>query len=293
MLGVTGEHDVDEGRRTARFGSTGSRLVGAVAIVGAIGWTVVGSAAPAFADTPAYELYCPGTPIGNIVLNGVITTGTLSGSNLTNYQTQVTIPLNLVTAASAFGSTLSGSATAGVDATGATPATIPSGTLNFNVPIPNPVAPITLKLPTPAGTIGPFTATGGSITLTTDPSTSLTLLVSGNPLTLTCKSYANNALPTGTATAAPPGNPVGAVIATGTGTAAAATPTTAPPTAASSGTLPQTGPGPGLYLLGFLGFLALGAASLLFVVERGRRLLVRADHRGVGTESHPSSDAGG
>src|SRR5580692_3624728 len=64
---------------------------------------------PAFADSAPYELFCPGTPVGDIALNGVITTGTLSpaapasGStfNLTNYQSTVVIPSAIVAAAAA------------------------------------------------------------------------------------------------------------------------------------------------------------------------------------------------
>ena len=33
---------------------------------------------PAFADSAPYELYCPGTPVGDIALNDVVTTGTVS-----------------------------------------------------------------------------------------------------------------------------------------------------------------------------------------------------------------------
>ena len=138
-------------------------------------------------DTPTgpYELYCPGTPIGNIVLNDVQTVGNIAPAspqpgqqfNLTGYQTKVTIPKNLVTAASAFGSMLQGSATAAVDVqTGATPPQISSGTLNFNVPIPNPPTALELDLPTPAATIGPFTAsTTTPPTVTSNPTTCTTL----------------------------------------------------------------------------------------------------------------------
>ena len=89
------------------------------------------SATPAFADSSPYELYCPGTPVGNIVLNDVVTTGTItpaspaSGAqfNLTNYQSTVVLPSSIVSAAAALGnSAITGSATLKVDATGATPA---------------------------------------------------------------------------------------------------------------------------------------------------------------------------
>ena len=260
------------------------RLIGATVLMGALSAVAVGAGSTAaFADTPSYELYCPGTPIGNVVLNDVVTTGTLTASgssvNLTNYQTKVTIPQNLVTAASAFGSTLQGSATAAIDATGATPASMKSGTLQINVPIATPPAAITLQLPSPAGTIGPFTATASTVTVSVDPSTSLTLLVSGNPLTLTCNTYPNDTLPTETTQSKPSASPSSPQIATtsaSAGAAPATTPTTAAPAAAPStdaaaSTLPQTGPGPGLYMVGFAGVSALLLASLVLVLGRGRR----------------------
>src|ERR1035438_9520673 len=91
------------------------------------------SGIPAFADSVPYELYCPGTPVGNIALNGVVTTGTItpaapaSGStfNLTNYQSTVILPSSIAGAAAALGnSAIVGSATLKVDATGATPPSV-------------------------------------------------------------------------------------------------------------------------------------------------------------------------
>ncbi len=69
------------------------------------------SGVPAFADSSTYELYCPGTPVGNIVLNGVVTTGTITPDslapgqqfNLTNYQSTVLLPSSIVSAAAALG----------------------------------------------------------------------------------------------------------------------------------------------------------------------------------------------
>jgi hypothetical protein len=260
------------------------RLTGAAVLAGTVcSVTMAAGATAAFADTPSYELYCPGTPIGNIVLNDAKTTGTFSGSTLSNWQTSVVIPQNLVTAASAFGSTLQGSATAGVDFTGGTPATISPPTLNFNVPIPTPVAPITLALPTPAGSVGP--APAGTTTAAVNNNIKLTLLVSGAPLALTCTVHPNNTLPTGTSTApAPAANTTPIVIATTSATAGAApTATTAPApatAAAASPTLPQTGPGPGLYYLAVGGLGAIALAAMLFVIGRTQRLALRVGAHG-------------
>ena len=200
---------------------------------------------PPTTTTGPYELYCPGTPIGNVVLNDVTTTGTISPSapsagqsfSLDGYQTQVPLPANLVTAASAFGSSLDGSVTASIDASGGTPATMPAGDMGFSLPIPSPPAAVTVDVPSSPGSIGPFTATGSPITLTAGGPTSLTLIISGNPLTLTCSDYANDSLPTGTTESAPPGSAIAPVIATATSTVpVSTTPTTpSPPTTTGGG----------------------------------------------------------
>lgn len=111
--------------RLALAGSAALSL--SVAMV--IGSLAQGSGAPAFADSAAYELYCPGTPVGNIALNGVVTTGTITPAspapgqqfNLTNYSSTVVIPSTIASAAAAIGnSAITGTAVTKVDATGAT-----------------------------------------------------------------------------------------------------------------------------------------------------------------------------
>jgi len=200
-------------------------------------------------EAGAYELYCPGTPVGNIVLNNVTTSGTLSPSdpssgeqfNVTGYQTQVALPTQIVTAAAALGnSAIVGTAAAQVDATGATPASVSAGTLTINAPIPSPVPPtgLVLDLPSTPETVGPFTATGGAVTITEDPVASLTLVVSGSDLSLTCRAYTNNSEFSGIVDTPPPGDPVSPVIATSQ--------TTPPPTTpAPGGSSPTTTPVPG------------------------------------------------
>ena len=255
------------------------------------------SATPAFADSSAYELYCPGTPVGNISLNGVLTTGTITPAspaagqqfNLTNYSSTVVIPSSIASAAAALGnSAIAGTAVTKIDATGATPASIPSGNLVINAPLPSPVPStgITLNLPSPPGTVGPFTATGGAITLTVDPAITLTLVVSGSNLNLTCKPYPNNAAATGIVSAAPTSPTASPVIATSSAGAAAAPPTTAAPaatpttaaapTAPSTSSLASTGPGPHLWVVAVVGFIVLYLGSVvLALVERPRSLLRR------------------
>ena len=190
--------------------------------------------------TGAYELYCPGTPVGNIVLNNVTTSASIPSTvdqgqqfQATNFQTNLNLPSSIVSAAAALGnSAIVGDAVVNVDATGADPATVSSGALDINVPIPSPVpsSGLALDVPSPPGTVGPFTATGGAITLTVDPAVSLALIVSGSTLNLTCKPYANNSAQTGIVASAPRGAAVSPVIATGSTTPPVTTPPTTPDT---------------------------------------------------------------
>jgi hypothetical protein len=184
--------------------------------------------------------------VGNIVLNGVTTSGTLSPAspssgqqfNLTGYQTVVDIPAAIAAAAAALGNTaITGSAVTSVDATGATPATTNVGPLDFTVTIPSPVpsAGVTLSVPSTAQTVGPFTATGNAVTIQEDVNAQLTLVVSGSQLALTCKAYPDNSLPTGIVNGGPSASPVAPVIAEAGGgstttTSGPATTTTTPPT---------------------------------------------------------------
>jgi hypothetical protein len=191
--------------------------------------------------TGAYELYCPGTPVGTVVLNDAVTTATMSPASpssgqsfsLTGYQTVVNIPQTLASAAQAVNPAgLMGSATAQIDASGAAPAATPEGPLNFNVTFPNPIpaAGVALTLPDPAITVGGFTATSGAITIQEDSAASVTLMVAGNPLALTCTAYPNNSVtPSGITTSTPTGNPIAPVIAV-----AGSSPATPAPTALTS-----------------------------------------------------------
>ena len=251
--------------------------------------------------TGAYELYCPGTPIGNIALNGAMTAGTISPAsptsgqqfNLTGYQTSVNLPASLATAASALSPTLSGTADAQLDASGATPATLPvkGQMINLTFPSPIPSAGVPLQVPATPATEGPFTATGSAITIQEDSSVSLTLMVSGAPLPLTCTAYPDNATTSGLNPPAPSGNPISPVIAVAGG---GAPPVTAPPTtkgggsggsggsggakavtAASSG-LAFTGPGPGIAWLMLIGAgLVIFGFALLVLVDAPRRLFAQ------------------
>ena len=209
---------------------------------------------PGTALTGAYELYCPGTPVGNIVLNDATTVANITPSspnagdsfNLTGYQTTVNLPAALASAAAAVspGQPLTGSATGQVDVAGGTPATFSTGTLSFSVNIPSPVpaSGLALQVPSTPTTLGPFTATSSNITAQADSATSLTLIVAGSPLTLTCTSFPNDSVtPTGITTSPEPTDPIKPVIAV----AAASTSTTTTPsstTTSAPGTTTTTAP---------------------------------------------------
>lgn len=255
-----------------------------------LGAALLVTATPAGADASAYELYCPGTPVGNVVLNNVVVTGSLSPPNpaagqqfsVTNFQVQANVPSSLASAAQALGNTsISGNAVVQLDATGATPGTLKSSALNFSEPLPPsgqsvPASGIALNVPSPAGSIGPFTASGGAVTVAVDKAATLTLEVSGSPLTLTCTAYPNNSVASGITKAAPTAASVSPTVATASGGSAsgAGTPTTAAPATAAGSSLPTTGPTTDLYIAGIVGLLLIDLGYLLLTtVARPRRLM--------------------
>lgn len=280
-------------RFTARIGSAG--LVG-LGLAPLSYLLATSSATSAWADASAYELYCPGTPVGNVVLNNVTVTGTISPSTpaagqqftLSNFQVQANIPSSLASAAQALNNTaVSGTAVVQIDATGATPANIKSSALSFSSPLPPsgtpvPSSGVSLNVPSPAGSIGPFTASGGPITLAIDKAATLTLQVSGSPLTLTCTAYPNNSVASGIVQSSPTASPTSPTVAstTASGAASATTPTTAAPATAPSSNLAFTGPSTTLYIVGAAGLLLIDVGYLfLTAVDRPRRLLLKAVSR--------------
>ena len=279
--------------------------------------TTTTATTPPTAVTGAYELYCPGTPVGDIVLNDAVTSATLSPAaptagqsfSLTGYQTMVAIPASLASAAAALQPNLEGTATAQIDASGATPATTPEGPLSFNVTIPSPIptAGVPLSLPSTPATISGFTATSPNITIQEDSAASLSLTVSGSALALTCTAYPNDSVtPSGIVTSAPTATPIAPVIAVAGGgstttTTAAAPTTTKPPTASPPGgaattapgnfvvtkpssSLAFTGVGPGIGMLGVIGgALILFGFALLVLVDAPRRAVSRLVFLGPAT----------
>ncbi len=267
--------------------------------------TTTTSTAPPTKLTGPYELYCPGTPVGTVVLNDAVTSATLSPAaptsgqsfSVTGYQTVVNLPASLAGAAAAVGGpSLTGSASTQIDASGATPAKTPQGPFNFNVPFPSPIpdSGVSLSLPDTPSTISGFTATSGGITIQQDSSASLSLTVAGSALALTCQAYPNNSVtPSGVTTDVPTAAPIAPVIAVAgggsTSTTAPPTPTTKPgttpttsggggskPVTAPSKSLAFTGPGPGIGMLGVIGgALILLGFALLVLVDAPRRAISR------------------
>jgi len=200
---------------------------------------------PTSALTGPYELYCPHTPVGDLVFNGVTTTATISASSLSagqqfqvsGYQTQIPLPSGLVSAAAGLNnSSFDGMAASAVDAYGATPDQVSTGSIAFDVPIPNPVpsAGLGLELPSSPITVGPFTASGGPITIAQDQSVFVVAALSSKAFTMSCTAYPNDSVAnsgsTGTAPNVSPIRPIIAV-ASASGTSSTTTTTTAiPPT---------------------------------------------------------------
>jgi len=273
-------------------------------LIGVAGLSVVGvfltagSATPAFADSQPYELICPGTPVGTVVINDVVTSATITPAspaagqqfNVTNYGTKLTLVSQIAKAAVAIQPNIQGTATATLDASGATPSTLAAPSININTAIPDGgVNGVPLALPASPESVGPFTASGGTITISQDKTSQLTLVIGGSPLNTTCTAYPNNSNATGlkTAGSAVSGAAAAPVIATASSTGAAtpttvataaATPTTAAPvTAAATGTpLPSTGAGPGLMVVLVLGSgLVCGAVALIGVDVTRRRMVRR------------------
>ncbi|HXY27494.1 MAG TPA: hypothetical protein VEH82_04370, partial [Acidimicrobiales bacterium] len=251
--------------------------------------------------TGPYELWCPGTPVGTVVLDGVTTSASItpaspsSGSTfqVTNYQTTATIPAALATAAYAIDPELTGNATTSIDLAGATPASMSSGSISFShtITVAEATSGFSLVLPSTPLSLGPFTAKSTGITVVEDPTASLTLVVSGAPITLPCTAYPNNSNPSqGGVVAAgtpPVGQPIAPVIATAGGgstetpttsaiSGGSGTTTTAATTSASSGQLAYTGFGSGSFYMSLVGLaLVLLGFALLALADVPRRTLHR------------------
>lgn len=205
-------------RRTKRHGL----MLAAGASLSAL--TIMLSPMPsALATTASYELYCPNTPVGTIVMNDTVTIGAFSTRNpavgqsvrLVDYRTTFVLIAPFVVAAAALGNkAISGSLSPKIDAQGATPAALAAPTEYFSVVIP-PTIPSS-GLPIHArfvGEAGPFTVASLPVTVSEDQHTSLEIVVSGNALVLNCTSYPNNMLASGITSGQPTESPIDPVIA--------------------------------------------------------------------------------
>ena len=202
---------------------------------------------PTSAPTGPYELYCPHTPVGDLVFNGVTTTAIISASSLSagqqfqvsGYQTQIPLPSGVVSAAAGLNnSSFDGMAASAVDAYGATPDQVSTGSMAFDVPIPNPVpsAGLGLDLPSSSITVGPFTASGGPITIAQDQSVFVVAALSGKAFTMSCTAYPNDSVAnSGSTGTAPSVSAIRPIIAVGSASGTSSTTTT-------TTSIPPTGP---------------------------------------------------
>jgi hypothetical protein len=162
--------------------------------------------------TGAYELYCPATILGDVVISAA-TTATLSPVHprvgqkfyLKGLQEHITFAAGLAQGLASL-SPLSGSAALEVHVAGAKPATDKSQAYHFTITIPKTVAPSGLKfgVPTAPATMGPFTATGADVVVAQAKQQVLSLALgpgAQDKVALTCTSF-----PPGTA-ATKPGAP--------------------------------------------------------------------------------------
>ena len=180
------------------------------------------SGGSASADTVPYELYCPRTPVGNIVMNDVQTTGTMVPTHptkgqrfsISNYQITIPLPIEIVGAAAALGnSVISGSVTSSIHVVGARPMNVKIARQTYSVPIPSPLPESDLSIAAPVRGIGPFTAKRLGITVTIKSATRLTMNISGSSLNVHCTSYPNNSSPSGIVEGGPSVSPITPVIA--------------------------------------------------------------------------------
>jgi lysophospholipase L1-like esterase len=214
--------------RVALLGAS-ALLLGASMLTASL--IIGGETSAAFADTAPYELYCPGTPVGNIVLNDVVTTGTLSPANpsgtffsIAGFQVRLNLPADVVSALRAMGATaLAGSYTTPL---GGTLTGTPAGPYTFDVPMPTSVPPSGVAVdipPSPTSVPGgleppetippddPVPPSNASISI---GNPSFTFDLPGGPSTVTCNVFPDDTIATsGITTQTPTATTIAPVLA--------------------------------------------------------------------------------
>ena len=118
---------------------------------------------------------------------------------MTGYQTHIPLPAGLVSAAAGLGnSSFDGLAASAVDAYGATADRASTGSMGFDVPIPARCRArgSGVDFPTAPTTVGPFTASGGPVTIAEDQSTLVVAALSSKAFTMSCTAYPNDSVAT-------------------------------------------------------------------------------------------------
>jgi len=160
--------------------------------------------------TGAYQLYCPKTAFGDVVI-GVTTVASLSPSQpgagvkfyVKGVQEKITFPQGLAQGLASLG-TLLGTASLVLHAPGATPASMATPVFHFTINLPKkpPAAGLKFSAPAaPAPPMGPFTAGTSKVVVEEDKTQKLTLALDAKgqqPFPMSCTSF-----PPGTAKTKP------------------------------------------------------------------------------------------
>ena len=180
----------------------------------------------ASADSVPYEMYCPGTPVGNIVLNGTTSSGILTPAipsqghrfGITGYTVTFVLPAAIASAAEALGNTsIAMTLKTAFIVSGGRPALKRFHRQNIDVSLPVNVPDngLVVAVHFPSMTVGRVRRRATQITISQYPHVRLTMNVSGSILGLRCLTYPNDSAPSGIVNSSPSGSPVAPVIATG------------------------------------------------------------------------------
>jgi hypothetical protein len=175
--------------RRARSRALAAALVGTAAAWGATPLAGASTAAKPTAAKPTaltgpYQLYCPATILGAVVLHSLSkatispqTTAAGRAFRLVGVQVRVTFPQAFASEMSTLGP-ITGKAVATLKLSGATPSA-QAQTAGFDVTFPKPAPPagVVVGVPAKPSSYGPFTATSGSVVVEMGSSIAMTLAV--------------------------------------------------------------------------------------------------------------------